>query len=107
MSRCSSERSGTCSSGRDLHYVTFDGHRREFGSGSCLYEFVRACGASGELVGFQVLVQNKGPHDVSFARSVQVIVYGYNVTLSHEFPGRAMVRLAPPRGSCRGLRGGG
>ncbi|XP_075594372.1 IgGFc-binding protein-like [Balearica regulorum gibbericeps] len=89
---CYPESYRTCSSGRDKNYVTYDGQRYNF-AGSCLYEFTGACKASKGLVGFQVLVQNKGQglYGSTFTRSVQVIVYGYNVTLSHNFRGKVMV----------------
>ncbi|XP_054661013.1 IgGFc-binding protein-like [Grus americana] len=89
---CYPESYRTCSSGRDKNYVTYDGQRYNF-AGSCLYEFTRVCEASKGLVGFQVLVQNKGQglYGSTFTRSVQVIVYGYNVTFSHNFRGKVMV----------------
>uniref|UniRef100_A0A8C3JSS2 VWFD domain-containing protein n=1 Tax=Calidris pygmaea TaxID=425635 RepID=A0A8C3JSS2_9CHAR len=108
---CYPESYGTCSSGGDLRYVTFDGGRYDLPGGrDCLYQLAGTCGASEGLVGFQVWVQKVGqggPGPVPVT-SVQVIVYGYNVTLSSDFPGRAMVReVPPPTGSRWGFLGGG
>ncbi|XP_053908625.1 IgGFc-binding protein-like [Cuculus canorus] len=89
---CHPESYGKCSSGRDQSYVTFDGHRGGFG-GRCLQEFVGTCEAAEGLVDFQVLVRNEGkrPYGVAVARTVHVLLEGHNVTLSHEFPEKAMV----------------
>uniref|UniRef100_A0A8C4TVU3 VWFD domain-containing protein n=1 Tax=Falco tinnunculus TaxID=100819 RepID=A0A8C4TVU3_FALTI len=94
VTACHPETYRRCSAGRDLRYVTFDGQHYGFG-GTCPYEFARACRASEGVVGFQVWVQNWAQEGraASFARSVHIVVYGYNVTLSYDFPGRAMVRV--------------
>ncbi|XP_069738886.1 IgGFc-binding protein-like [Phaenicophaeus curvirostris] len=89
---CHLQKSGRCSTRRDQSYVSFDGHHGSFG-GSCLQELVGTCEASQELVAFRVWVKNEGrrPHGGATARSVKVHVHGHNVTLSHRFPGRALV----------------
>ncbi|KYO37475.1 hypothetical protein Y1Q_0015725 [Alligator mississippiensis] len=82
----------TCTSLGDPHYTSFDGHRFDF-QGSCLYQLVGLCQDSGDLVGFQVLVQNdnRGLMSVSFTKAVVVRVYGVNITISREHPGRVLV----------------
>ncbi|XP_032660605.1 IgGFc-binding protein-like [Chelonoidis abingdonii] len=82
----------SCMASGDPHYTSFDGHRFDF-QGSCLYQLAGRCQEREELVDFQVLVQNdnRGLRAVSFTRAVEVRVYGVNITVSRDYPGRVLV----------------
>ncbi|XP_074837549.1 IgGFc-binding protein-like [Carettochelys insculpta] len=82
----------SCTASGDPHYTSFDGHRFNF-QGSCQYQLAGRCQDREELVDFQVLVQNanKGFQAVSYTRAVEVRVYGMNITLSRDYPGRVLV----------------
>uniref|UniRef100_A0A8C4YAJ1 IgGFc-binding protein n=1 Tax=Gopherus evgoodei TaxID=1825980 RepID=A0A8C4YAJ1_9SAUR len=82
----------SCIASGDPHYTSFDGHRFDF-QGSCLYQLAGRCQEREELVDFQVLVQNdnRGLRAVSFTRAVEVRVYGVNITVSRDYPGRVLV----------------
>ncbi|KAG6924228.1 hypothetical protein G0U57_018030 [Chelydra serpentina] len=82
----------SCTASGDPHYTSFDGHRFDF-QGSCQYQLAGQCQEQEELVDFQVLVQNdnRGLRAVSFTRAVEVRVYGVNITVSRDYPGRVLV----------------
>uniref|UniRef100_A0A8C3H5H3 VWFD domain-containing protein n=1 Tax=Chrysemys picta bellii TaxID=8478 RepID=A0A8C3H5H3_CHRPI len=82
----------SCTASGDPHYTSFDGQRFDF-QGSCLYQLAGRCQEREELVDFQVLVQNdnRGFRAVSFTRAVEVRVYGVNITVSRDYPGRVLV----------------
>ncbi|CAM5134027.1 unnamed protein product, partial [Natator depressus] len=79
----------TCSASGDPHYTSFDRHRFNF-QGSCQYQLAGRCQEQEELVDFQVLVQNdhRSHRAVSFTRTVEVRVYGVNIMVSRDYPGR-------------------
>ncbi|TFJ96904.1 histone deacetylase complex subunit SAP30L [Platysternon megacephalum] len=83
---------GTCSASGDPHYTSFDGHRFDF-QGSCQYHLAGRCQEREELVDFQVLVQNdhRSHRAVSFIKAVEVRVYGVNITVSRDYPGRFLL----------------
>ncbi|XP_072011215.1 IgGFc-binding protein-like [Engystomops pustulosus] len=76
----------------DLHYVTFDKMWFTLHS-SCTYLLSQLCNKSLGLTEFSIEISNKkrGVHDVSFARSVLVRVYGAEILLNKKDPGKAMV----------------
>uniref|UniRef100_A0A8C3SKN7 VWFD domain-containing protein n=1 Tax=Chelydra serpentina TaxID=8475 RepID=A0A8C3SKN7_CHESE len=92
IQNCYPSRYGTCSASGDPHYTSFDGHRFDF-QGSCQYQLAGRCQEREELVDFQVLVQNdhRSHRAVSFTRAVEVRVYGVNITVSRDYPGRFLV----------------
>ncbi|XP_065430748.1 IgGFc-binding protein-like [Chrysemys picta bellii] len=83
---------GTCSASGDPHYTSFDGQRFDF-QGSCQYQLAGRCQEREELVDFQVLVQNdhRSHRAVSFIKAVEVRVYGLNITVSRDYPGRFLL----------------
>uniref|UniRef100_A0A8C8VK49 VWFD domain-containing protein n=1 Tax=Pelusios castaneus TaxID=367368 RepID=A0A8C8VK49_9SAUR len=82
----------SCMASGDPHYTSFDGKRFDF-QGSCLYQLAGRCQEREELVDFRVLVQNsnRGHIAVSFTRAMIIQVYGMNITVSRDHPGRILV----------------
>lgn len=86
---------GTCAAVGATHYESFDGGKFIF-QGTCMYQFTGLCRKSQGLVDFQVLVQNGHQDDKSLSSIalVTVKVYGKNIVISQEHPGKIMVSLA-------------
>ncbi|NXX56649.1 FCGBP protein, partial [Scopus umbretta] len=83
---------GTCAAVGSTHYESFDGRKFIF-QGTCMYQFTGLCKKSQGLVDFQVLVQNGRQHDelLSSIALVTVKVYGKNIVISQEHPGKIMI----------------
>nr|XP_006122266.3 IgGFc-binding protein-like [Pelodiscus sinensis] len=82
----------SCTASGDPHYTSFDGLRFDF-QGSCQYQLAGRCQGQEELEDFQVLVQNdnRGLQAVSFTRAMEVRVYGVNITVSRDHPGKVLM----------------
>uniref|UniRef100_A0A6I8NET5 VWFD domain-containing protein n=1 Tax=Ornithorhynchus anatinus TaxID=9258 RepID=A0A6I8NET5_ORNAN len=89
---CYPIRFGSCSASGDPHYISFDGRRFDF-MGTCVYLFAGLCQSSPGLQDFQVLVENehRGSQTVSYTRAVRVKVYGLQIAVRREHPGRVLV----------------
>ncbi|KAF1482670.1 IgGFc-binding protein, partial [Eudyptula minor novaehollandiae] len=83
---------GTCAAVGATHYESFDGGKFIF-QGTCMYQFTGLCRKSQGLVDFQVLVQNGHQDDKSLSSIalVTVKVYGKNIVISQEHPGKIMI----------------
>ncbi|KAF1522257.1 IgGFc-binding protein, partial [Eudyptes sclateri] len=83
---------GTCAAVGATHYESFDGGKFIF-QGTCMYQFTGLCKKSQGLVDFQVLVQNghQDEKSLSSIALVMVKVYGKNIVISQEHPGKIMI----------------
>ena len=86
---------GTCTAAGTTHYESFDGGKFIF-QGTCMYQLAGLCKKSQGLVDFQVLVQNGRRADkvLSPVALVMVKVYGKNIVISQEHPGKITVSFA-------------
>lgn len=91
---CIPKYTGTCWAWGDPHYHTFDGLNFDF-QGTCKYIISKTCGNLDGLVPFSVTERNdnRGNTAVSYVREVDVLVYGYTITIRKNQVGRVTVRL--------------
>ncbi|XP_051811549.1 IgGFc-binding protein-like [Acanthochromis polyacanthus] len=82
----------TCMVSGDPHFVTFDGQRFNF-QGTCVYEMASVSSNQTSLEHFSVVLQSSGQDKRigSVVQLVEVMVYGYNFTISKEYPGAVVV----------------
>ncbi|KAM9299513.1 IgGFc-binding protein-like [Gastrophryne carolinensis] len=78
---CDGNSESTCWSWGDPHYHTFDGKNYDF-QGTCSYTMSKTCGADDDLPVFNIETtnENRGSSQVSYLKSVNIQVYGYNIT---------------------------
>ncbi|NXK15338.1 FCGBP protein, partial [Herpetotheres cachinnans] len=89
---CYPKRYGTCTAVGATHYKSFDGAEFIF-QGTCMYQFTGLCKKTQGLVNFQVLVQN-GFQDAELLSSITLVmvkVYGKNIVISQEHPGKITI----------------
>ncbi|XP_069057214.1 IgGFc-binding protein-like [Pleurodeles waltl] len=81
-----------CSARGNLHYYTYDGRRFDF-MGTCAYLLVGTTSEDPALTPFRIIVKNDH-HDikaVSFTKEVTLELYGSEITLSKDYPGKILV----------------
>ncbi|XP_074710555.1 IgGFc-binding protein [Strix uralensis] len=89
---CYPKSHATCAAVGATHYESFDGGKFIF-QGTCMYQLAGLCEKSRGLVDFQVLVQN-GRQDAERLSSIALVmvkVYGKNIVISREHPGKIMI----------------
>ncbi|MED6293032.1 hypothetical protein CHARACLAT_006660 [Characodon lateralis] len=89
---CVPKFTATCWAWGDPHYHTFDGYNFDF-QGTCKYVISKTCGTLHGLVPFSINERNdnRGNTAVSYVREVEVLVYGYTVTIRKSQVGKVMV----------------
>ncbi|XP_063168367.1 IgGFc-binding protein-like [Candoia aspera] len=83
---------GDCIAHGDPHYISFDKYKFDF-QGPCAYVLTEVCYRPIDLNWFGVYVQNeyRGNRAVTWTRSVQVNVYGIEIIISRQYPGKILV----------------
>lgn len=84
----------SCQVHGDPHYISFDKYKFDF-QGPCAYVLTEVCEKPMDLNWFGVYVQNeyRGNRAVSWTRSVQINVYGIEIIISRQYPGKVLVSL--------------
>ncbi|KAM6188764.1 IgGFc-binding protein [Sarcoramphus papa] len=92
IQNCYPKSYGTCTAVGTTHYESFDGGKFIF-QGTCIYQLAGLCKKSQGLADFQVLVQNGRRTDkvLSSIALVMVKVYGKNIVISQEHPGKITI----------------
>ncbi|XP_075047174.1 IgGFc-binding protein-like [Mixophyes fleayi] len=78
---CQANSEAMCWAWGDPHYHTFDGKNYDF-QGTCSYTMAKTCSPDLDLPFFNVetVNENRGTSLVSYLKSVNIQVYGYNIT---------------------------
>ncbi|XP_078511515.1 IgGFc-binding protein-like [Lissotriton helveticus] len=81
-----------CTAWGDAHYDTYDGIHITF-MGTCAYLLVGTTSIDPTLIPFRVIVKNdhRGLKTVSFTKEVTLELYGSEITLSKDHPGKILV----------------
>ncbi|XP_062996680.1 IgGFc-binding protein-like [Elgaria multicarinata webbii] len=76
----------------DPHYVTFDGVTFDY-DGTCKYTLSKYCGPPGNLSDFTIKVENehRGSLAASWARLVEIDVYGEHIAIAADYYGKVQV----------------
>uniref|UniRef100_A0A6I8PGX6 VWFD domain-containing protein n=1 Tax=Ornithorhynchus anatinus TaxID=9258 RepID=A0A6I8PGX6_ORNAN len=89
---CYPIRWATCSSPGDPHYISFDGRAFAFHNPCGTYLLA---GSGLPLEDFQILLDSNRTSGDASSRTVRVRVYGTEVAISHEHPGRILLNGSP------------
>ncbi|XP_075046976.1 IgGFc-binding protein-like [Mixophyes fleayi] len=84
---------GTCTTSGYPHYTTYDNVKYDF-QGTCTYLFSGVCKNAGDLVDFQIYVENenRGNKLVAYTSGFSIDVYGLSIRIRRQNPGKIEVR---------------